>query len=431
LIVVVSIAACGKSGPPLPPLVKLPSAPGNMVAERRGSHVDVQFTIPSANTDGSRPANVQRVDVYAITGAASIPDDQLLKRGTKIASLRVKAPRDPNQTVDPDEPGAEIEPPEGEGLDQGATAHVADEIDRAAMTPYDAALDASRRRSPPDMEAESRPLVGPALAFASRSYAAVGISTRGRKGPLSKRSAISLAPPPAAPAAPTITYDEKAITVTWTPVTVPGIVHGSADDHVLPSTPIGVAVPKIAYNVYSVEVRPFDRLKADATELQQNPTATETGREADTAAEAKLTKSPVEKTTYEDARIAWGEQRCYAVRAIESLNDLTVESDASAPACVTLTDTFPPAAPKNLQAVPSEGVISLIWDANTEQDLAGYLVFRGKSADALLAITESTVAEPTFKDTAPSGATFTYAVKAVDKAGNASALSNRVQETAR
>ena len=31
--------------------------------------------------------------------------------------------------------------------------------------------------------------------------------------------------------------------------------------------------------------------------------------------------------------------------------------------------------------MPTAGQISLIWDANTEQDLAGYLVLRGEGAD--------------------------------------------------
>src|SRR6267378_4772577 len=48
-------AGCGKKGPPLPPLLKLPAPPADLTAERRGSKVDLQFTVPGANTDGSRP----------------------------------------------------------------------------------------------------------------------------------------------------------------------------------------------------------------------------------------------------------------------------------------------------------------------------------------------------------------------------------------
>ena len=53
-----------------------------------------------------------------------------------------------------------------------------------------------------------------------------------------------------------------------------------------------------------------------------------------------------------------------------------VESEASPRACVTPADTFPPAAPTSLTAVGGEGAVSLIWEANKEPDLAGYLVLR-------------------------------------------------------
>ena len=119
-------AACGKKGPPLPPLVKLPVAPADLTAERHGGTVDLQFTVPGANTDGTRPANVDRVDVYAGTAPPTATDDQLFKQGTKVGSVRVKAPRNPNQTIDPDEPAEEMDAPEGPGLDQGAAAHLSD-----------------------------------------------------------------------------------------------------------------------------------------------------------------------------------------------------------------------------------------------------------------------------------------------------------------
>src|SRR5712691_8878315 len=81
---------CGKKGPPLPPLVKLPVPPADLAAQRRGDTVDLQFTLPSANTDGTKPANVAVVDVYAVTmppvapgppaipGAPALTDTELL-----------------------------------------------------------------------------------------------------------------------------------------------------------------------------------------------------------------------------------------------------------------------------------------------------------------------------------------------------------------
>jgi hypothetical protein len=396
---------CGKKGAPLPPLVKLPVAPANLTAERRGDDVLVRFAVPATNTDNSKPANVERVDVYAITGSPTIADDELLKHGTKIGSVAVKAPRDPNETADEDESADDVEAPEGKGLDQGAVATVDDRLTAAARIPADVQTRASRRRQ--DKNAIG-PLMGPSTAVATRIYAGVGVSTRGRHGPLSKRVAVPLVDAPPAPPRPMATYDESTITVTWTGGDTP------ATDSPLPSYPLGVRPPTFAYNVYEV------------------PSSAE-GRGAATAGsgETRLTSSPITDRTYADSRIDWGKERCYAVRAIESLGDLKIESRDSDSACVTPEDTFPPAPPKGLRAVPSEGAISLIWDGNNEADLAGYLVLRGSSSGALAPVTPEPISDTTFKDTVPSGIRYTYAIVAVDKRGNKSGQSTSVDETAR
>jgi len=417
VVVCVLTVACGKSGPPLPPLVKLPSAPANIVAERRGEAVDVQFTVPAANTDGTRPANVDRVEVYAITGPATITDDQILKHGLKVGAVDVKAPRDPDQAAEPDDPDAIVEPPEGQGLDQGALAHVAEELSSGSLVAFDPSTDKSARKANGQKEQNAaegpRPLMGPLLVPASRTYVGVGISTRGKKGPLSKRVSVPLVPPPPPPVKPTITYDEKTITIVWPPVVIAAAGAGSADDDVLPSTPIGQYAPALAYNVYDVAQQPADAPAQSAGTF------------------VKLTKTPVTDATFDDARIAWGEKRCYLVRTIETVGGLTIESDASPTECATLTDTFPPAPPTNLQAVASEGAISLIWDANTERDLAGYIVLRAAAGATLEPVTPTPISDPRFHDEVKAGVAYAYAVKAVDKAGNISAESNKVEETAR
>jgi len=400
---VLASAGCGKKGPPLPPLVKLPAAPGDLSAERHGDDVTVRFTVPAANTDNTKPANVERVDVYAFTGPTSTSDDDVLKRGTKVGTVAVKAPRDPNATVDEDESTDEVEAPQGRGLDQGAVAHVDERLTPAARVP--ANLQARARRGKPS----EGPLVGPSTLVSTRVYVGVGVSTRGRHGPFSRRVAVPLVDPPAPPSAPSIAYDESAITVTWTGGEAPGA------DEPLPSYPLGVGVPSFAYNVY--EVTP--------------PGPPGAAQAATPPAEARLTTSPITASTYSDTRMDWGKDRCYAIRAIESFGDLKIESRESAPACKTLVDTFPPAAPRGLQAVPSQGSISLIWDPNGEKDLAGYVVLRGLPGLELTPLTPTPIAETNFKDTVPSGVRYTYAIVAVDKSGNKSARSQSVDETAR
>src|SRR5712691_368959 len=132
------VIGCGKKGPPLPPLVKLPVPPADLVAERRGDTVDLQFTVPSTNTDGTRPANMSSAEVYAITAPKTGPpltDEQLLKLGTRVGSVTVKAPKDPNQTAEADDPADEVDAPEGPGLAQGALARVAESLTEDLLQP--------------------------------------------------------------------------------------------------------------------------------------------------------------------------------------------------------------------------------------------------------------------------------------------------------
>ena len=360
--------ACGKKGPPLPPLNQLPAAPAALVAERRGSTVDIRLVIPAANTDGTHPADLTRVDVYALSAAPPVTPDDVYRHGKKVATVIVNPPRDPDE--EPEEnPGDEKQNEkrareakrrarlEQQGVDQGTGAQLQDRIDAA--------------------DAELAP---------ARSYVGVGFNKRGRRGALSAAAAVSLVEPPPRSAPPVLAYDESGITVTWPP-----------------AVPASDAEQALAYHVYS-----------------GNDPAT------------PLTDRPLTEPRYVDRRIEWGTERCYAVRTVKIVSGLSVEGDASEAACVTPVDKFPPAAPTGLTAVASPGAISLLWDASTAADLAGYVVYRAIApATALAPVTPSLIQETTFTDQVMPGAQVTYAVQAVDKSGNASPLSSPIQETAR
>ena len=150
-------------------------------------------------------------------------------------------------------------------------------------------------------------------------------------------------------------------------------------------------------------------------------------------APAPLNPQPLTATTFADARIEFGSERCYVVRAVKAFGTLREESEASEVECITPRDIYPPAAPKGLTAVVNAGAISLIWDRNAENDLDGYLVLRAEAPSGTLQpITREPIHQTTFNDTsARPGVRYIYAVVAVDKAGNASAQSNRIEETGR
>src|SRR5512134_156079 len=67
------LAACGKKGPPLPPLVRVPDVVRDVAARRVGGDVFVKLTLPVGNVDASTPVNLGRVEVYGYTGQSAPP----------------------------------------------------------------------------------------------------------------------------------------------------------------------------------------------------------------------------------------------------------------------------------------------------------------------------------------------------------------------
>lgn len=85
-------------------------------------------------------------------------------------------------------------------------------------------------------------------------------------------------------------------------------------------------------------------------------------------------------------------------------------------------DTIAPATPTGLTATPSQSGIALAWNNNTEQDLAGYNIYRSDTAGGVFTkLNSSLLAASQYSDTAaPAGQYSYYRVTAVDKSGNES-----------
>ncbi len=416
--------ACGKKGPPLAPLQIVPKAPTDMSARRQGERVAVIFKLPTENTIPAREIDLGSVDVYALSlekpadAPTTVPD--VVRHAELVAKVDARLP--PSEE---EETGAKKEAPQRAKKKQAkAPASVRSsrtrEEDAKLPAPGDSATvvetlgpEAEKLYVPPRPKKLQMPAgvaipspeplpvwgvpafgdtpafeaVPPPPTFPVRMYFAVPRTWKGRPG-VAANATITLAPPPAAPPAPALTYSEKEITVTWQNM------EGTK-----------------AYNVYEE--------KPDAKALDASATP--------------LNSTPLTTAKYIDARMEFGKPRCYAVTSVHAVQTYTVESAPSPTACVTPADTFPPAAPKGLAAVAGPGSISLIWDANAESDLAGYLVLRGEAPGGTLqALTPEPIHETTFKDaTVRPGVTYVYAIVAVDNAKNKSAESAHVQETAR
>ncbi len=407
------LLSCGKKGPPLAPLNMAPEPPGTVTARRLGDAVYLQMKVPAKNASGIGSYSIDHIDVYAVTLApgANVPANRdLLKPEYVIAKIPVAPPLDPD-AAEPDTPEKRPRP--------GETFTFVETLTPAALVPQEVT-----KPLKPEDAAKTPPVPQPAPAAAgaapapagpqvlTRLYVLQGVTSNRRPGAPSTRLEVPMlaAPGPARPGLTPPTWDETSVTVSWQPP-------ASASDE----------VSGVQYNVYAVSGIEVPGTRDPKT---AGPGTTDPG-----VAPKPLNEKPLDATTFAHDGAAPGKEQCFAVRSVATVGTALIESDPSNPICVTPRDTFAPAAPATLQAVGSAGVVNLIWDANKEADLAGYLVLRGEApGDRLLPLTPEPIKETRYQDRAVRpGVTYVYAIVAVDRATppNRSAESNRVQETAR
>jgi hypothetical protein len=139
-----------------------------------------------------------------------------------------------------------------------------------------------------------------------------------------------------------------------------------------------------------------------------------------------------------DKDAAFDKTYLYAMQRIAALtlagHKIEVASNPSDAFTLNTGDIFPPAVPTGLIAVasPDEHAIDLSWSPDTENDLAGYIVYRreaGSSAMPVRISPEQPVATPAFRDAnAKPGTLYAYSVSAIDQNQNESARSQETQE---
>lgn len=141
---------------------------------------------------------------------------------------------------------------------------------------------------------------------------------------------------------------------------------------------------------------------------------------------------------FTDSSIEWEKTYTYWVTPVTlwraGVQQGEVEGDDSPSSTIFVHDTFPPVTPSGLEAVFSgiiqHPAIDLTWTPNTDQDLAGYNVYRHTESSTPVKINTQLVKAPAFHD--PNVAlrnTYFYSVTAVDLRGNESAKSKETSET--
>lgn len=433
LIVFVAFAACGKKGPPLAPIVRIPAAVSMIQAQRVGSDAFVTLTVPTKNVDGSMPVNISRIEVYGYTGRRPPPNARWVEVADLVATIPVTPP------PPPDAPPADTSQPVdvSKGALTGTMVTVLD-----ALTPQKL-VEGKLTEEPVRARAPITPVVTTTEAdVLRRFYMAIAFSERGRPGPPGTAAEFPLVAAPEPPAFVNAFYTETMMSLEWPPS---GGIVGFLFDAALPpedppfndvfepvvttppavgSAPIVAPAGPVRYNVYR-------ELGPDPLVLPDTATAVPWAG----TPPMPINPMPLPATSFIDS-VEFDREHCYTVRPVRGTAPNTVEGDASPPNCFIPVDLFPPAAPARLVAVADEGGVSLIWEPNAEPDVTGYMVLRGEASDATLQpLTPTPVAEPRFRDThVTSGKKYVYAVVALDSrlpVANVSAESNRVEETAR
>jgi hypothetical protein len=183
LLAIVAIGACGKRGSPLPPLRSVPARIGDLAVLRVDDRVELSWTVPAANTDGTALSTLSAVDVYAVTTTATDAPptaEALLVKDRLVARMGVRPAGSP-----------------------------------AGAPPNDA------RPAPGERARFSETIPSPLPAGADRRHYVV-VPVTGERGRPDARSDVVTVPLPASalPGPPrdvTVAYTEATVTVTWQP----------------------------------------------------------------------------------------------------------------------------------------------------------------------------------------------------------------------
>ena len=414
--------ACGKKGPPLAPIVRIPAPPAAMTSTRLGSDVYVTLTIPTQNVDTSMPVSINRIDVYGYTGRIAPSLGRWAFLADVVASVDVQ----------PLPPEGEPPPPPGKRPLPGTAVTIHDTLD--AQDFVQGRTDPVPVRQQPRPADLALPEPTPTLPL-QRFYVAIAFSERGRAGPPGGQTAVPLTAVPDPPTDVRLTYTATGTTVAWEPAG--GLLGFLVDDRLALETPPfdlitlpGVVAPAATVADNSLPPGPtrYNVYRVAAPDPLAYPTIVPEG----TTPPPMPVVSTVPGGTAVVDDVEFGRTRCYIVRAVRG----TAIGDPAPPACLTPIDIFPPAAPAMPAAVAAEGAISLIWDPNGELDLGGYLVLRREvGSDTLTQLTPTPIIEARYRDsTVIAGARYIYTVIAVDSQlplPNMSAESLPVEETAR
>ncbi|MBV8201041.1 MAG: hypothetical protein JOZ15_10510 [Acidobacteria bacterium] len=436
LVAALAAAACGKEGPPTPPLRAVPAPVKDLAAHQRGNRVLLSFSYPQTTPGGQALNGVTKVEIYeaiiqpppppkasgktragsgtagtgtagkntggtgtggAATGAASTAGAGATAGGAAGTAAGGVAAASPGSAGAA--PGAA-----GTSLAGAAAGTAAAGAGTATATPAAAAAPESLDPRVFENLAKLRltltgkdlgsatlgrllvadlplpePLPATAEGGTTRDYAVRTYGPKGDRSALSNQAPLKPKAPPQPPEGVTAAGQADGILVEWKPVPGAG-----------------------GYAVYR---------RAATERFSSKPLA--------------VVRPP--ETRYLDQTARFGQSYIYSVTAVDPKQPL-IESAIKSEQEIHYVDRYPPPVPEELVAVAEAGRVRLVWRQSEASDLAGYIVYRkGAATGEFVRLTAKPIAPTSYVDTTvASGQTYDYRVTAIDQTGNESAPSVEV-----
>jgi len=489
LAVALALAACGKEGPPTPPLRAVPAPVKDLAVRQRGTHVLLSFTYPQTTPGGAALNGVTKVEVYEavlqppppLKAPAKSPEEkkpgggkaagatapEAGKAGAKAAGAGAgagaAAAAEPGVASGTGSSaatsGAGGSATGGSGAGGSATGGSAATEPGAAGTPAGAtAATTGKPATAPAPGSAAAPAMPSALD--PRQYeglAKVRLTLTSKDlgaATLGNQLIIDLPLPEPLPAATATAPAAGSGTAPGTtPAKVPpGATNAKAAGAATATATVGLtrdyAVraygPQGDRSAFSNQAllmpkeppQPPDGVtvtpQADGILVVWKPVAAGGGYAVyRRAATERFSSKPLAlvragESRHLDQTARFGQSYIYSVTTVD-LKQPLVESAIKAEQEIHYVDVYPPPVPEEVVAVAEAGRARLVWRQSEAPDLAGYIVYRKGAAGDWARLTAKPIAATNYVDTAVvSGQTYDYRVTAIDQIGNESAPSAEV-----
>jgi len=312
ILIIFSGLNCGKKGPPLPPILLIPEKINDLTAHQVGKKVQLLFTLPAKNTNGSSPANINKIIVY-----------KKMESKEKVF-LEIKEESFNNY------------------------------IENKMFLLFDNDISDEVLKSGKDIK-----------------YYVKVFSKKGKSSGTSNIASVKLNEALMVPENIKYKIKENSIEISW------DYKQEGKDG--------------IYFNIYKGTEKDFKPIKP-------------------------LNPQLIDKRIYEDKEVQEGKAYYYRIRAIKKEENR--ESEDSETLMAEYVDTFPPSAPSDLVAVPSENKIILHWQPVEAPDFNGYKIYKKSSKEtSFQLVTLHPIKDTSYedKDVEPD-LEYEYYITAIDKA---------------